>query len=87
VVWWTQPWASRRRGGTKRRCTRRGGLTAARDSSGEQSREQQSSNDQIKGAGRFLTLRGSAGSRGNGGGARTQWGDGGEALAAQESLR
>jgi hypothetical protein len=57
----TRPWVSRRRGSTRRRCTQRGGLTAARDSSGEQSREQQSSNDQIKGAGGFLTLRGSAG--------------------------
>ena len=57
----TRPWVSRRRGSTRRRCTQRGGLTAARDSSGEQSREQQSSNDQIKGAGGLLALRGSAG--------------------------
>jgi hypothetical protein len=47
--------------GTRRRCTRGGGLTAARDSFGEQSHEQQSSNDQIKGAGGLLTLRGSDG--------------------------
>jgi hypothetical protein len=33
----------------------------ARDSSNEESREQQSNNDQIKGAGGLLTLRGSAG--------------------------
>jgi hypothetical protein len=61
AVWRTRSWPSRRRGSTRGRCTRRGGLTAARDSSGEQSREQQSSNDQIKGAGGLLTLRGSAG--------------------------
>jgi hypothetical protein len=61
VVWRTRPWPSRRHGSTRGRCTRRGGLTAARDSSGEQSREQQSSNDQIKGASMLLTLRGSAG--------------------------
>jgi hypothetical protein len=48
-------------GGTRRRYTRRGGLTAPRDSSSEQWREQQSSNDHIKGVGGLLTLRGSAG--------------------------
>jgi hypothetical protein len=61
AVWRTRPWLSCRRGSTKGRCIRRGGLTAVRDSSGEQSREQQSSKDQIKGTGRLLTLRGSAG--------------------------
>jgi hypothetical protein len=61
AVWRTRPWPSRWRGSTRERCTRRGGLTAARDSSDEQSREQQRSNDQIKGAGGLLTLRGSAG--------------------------
>jgi hypothetical protein len=61
AVWRTRPWTSRRHGGTRRRCTRRGGLTAVRDSSGEQSREQQSNNDQIKGASGLLTLRGSVG--------------------------
>jgi hypothetical protein len=34
---------------------------AARDCSGEQSHEQQSGDDQIKGTGGLLTLRGSAG--------------------------
>jgi hypothetical protein len=61
AVWRTRPWVSRRRGSTRRRCTRRGGLTTARDSFGEQSREQQSRNDQIMDAGGLLTLRGSAG--------------------------
>jgi hypothetical protein len=61
AVWRTRPWPSHRRGSTRRRCTRRGGLTTARDSSGEQSRGQQSSNDQNKGVGGLLTLRGSDG--------------------------
>jgi hypothetical protein len=57
------------------------------DSSGEQSHEQQSSNDQIKGAGGLLTLRGSTESRGNDGGTRTRQGDDGGAPVAQEKLR
>jgi hypothetical protein len=61
AVWQTWPWPSRRRGSTRGRCTWRGGLTATRDSSDEQSCEQQSSNDQIKSVGGLLTLRGSAG--------------------------
>jgi hypothetical protein len=61
AVWRTRPWVSRRCESTTRRCTWQGGLTAARDSSVEQSREQQSTNDQIKGAGGLLTLRGSTG--------------------------
>jgi hypothetical protein len=61
AVWRTQPWPSRWRRGTRGRRPRRGGLTAARDSSGEQSREQQRRNDQIKGTGGSLTLRGNAG--------------------------
>jgi hypothetical protein len=61
AVWRTRPWVSHRRGSTRRPCTRRGRLTAARDSSCEQSREQHSSNDQIKGASGLLTLRGGAG--------------------------
>jgi hypothetical protein len=46
---------------TKGHCTRRGGPTTAWDSSGEQSHEQQSSYDQIKGTSELLTLRRSAG--------------------------
>jgi hypothetical protein len=61
AVWQTRPWASRRRGSTRGRCTRRGGLTAARGNSGEQSHTNQGSNGQIKGADRLLTSRGSAG--------------------------
>jgi hypothetical protein len=61
AVWQTRPWALRRRGSTRGCCTRRGGLTAARSNSGEQSRANHDSNDQIKGAGRLLTSRGSAG--------------------------
>jgi hypothetical protein len=60
AVWRVQPWPSRWRSGTRGRRPRRGGLTAARDSSGEQSREQQSRDDQIKGTGGLLTLKGSA---------------------------
>jgi hypothetical protein len=61
TVWRTQPWPSRWRWGTRGRRPRRDGLTAAHDSSDEQSREQQSEDDQIKGTGGLLTLRGSAG--------------------------
>jgi hypothetical protein len=61
AVWRTRPWPSRWRRGTRERRPRRGGLTAARDCSGEQSREQQSGDNQIKGTGGLLTLRGSAG--------------------------
>jgi hypothetical protein len=60
---------------------------ATRDSSGEQSREQQSSNYQNKGTGGLLTLRGSAGVTEQRGGARIRWGDDGGALATQELLR
>jgi hypothetical protein len=61
AVWRVQPWPSRWRRGTRRRRPWRGGLTAARDSSGEQSCGQQSRDDQIKGTGGLLTLRGSVG--------------------------
>jgi hypothetical protein len=60
AVWRTRPWPSRWHRGTRGRRPRRGGLTAARGSSGEQSREQQSGDDQIKGTGGLLTLRGNA---------------------------
>jgi hypothetical protein len=60
AVWRARPWPSRWRRGTRERRPRRGGLTAARDCSSEQSREQQSGDDQIKGTGGLLTLRGSA---------------------------
>jgi hypothetical protein len=61
AVWRTRPWPSCRCGSTRGCCTRQGELTVARDSSSEQSHEQQSSNDQIKGTSGLLTLRGSAG--------------------------
>jgi hypothetical protein len=61
TVWRTRPRPSGWRRGTRGCRPWRGGLTAARDSSGEQLREQQSGNDQIKGTGGLLTLRGSAG--------------------------
>jgi hypothetical protein len=61
AVWRTRPWASRRRWSTRVRCTRRGGLTAARGNSGEQSRANEGSNGRIKDAGKLLTSRGSAG--------------------------
>jgi hypothetical protein len=52
AVWRTRPWPSRWRRGTRERRPQRGGLTAARDCSGdqsrEQSREQQSGDNQIK---------------------------------------
>jgi hypothetical protein len=47
--------------GTREHRPRQGGLTAALDCSGEQSCEQQSGDDQFKGTGGLLTLRGSAG--------------------------
>jgi hypothetical protein len=71
-VWRTRPWPSRRRGSTRGRCTRRGGLTAALDCSGEQLHELQGSTQEIRGAGRFLTRGEVMESRGNGGGARTR---------------
>jgi hypothetical protein len=61
AVWRTRPWPSRWRRGTRGRRPRRGGLTAVWDSSSEQSHEKQSRDDQIKGMGGLLTLRGSAG--------------------------
>jgi hypothetical protein len=61
VVWRTRPWSSHRRGGTSERRPRRGGLTTALDCSGEQSCELQSGDNQIKGTGRLLTSRRSAG--------------------------
>jgi hypothetical protein len=61
AVWRTRLWPSRRRGGTRERRPRRGGLTAALDCSGKQSRELQKGDDQIKGTDGLLTLRGSAG--------------------------
>jgi hypothetical protein len=61
VIWRTQPRAPRRRGSTRGRYTRKGKLTVALDCSGEQLREQQGSTQEIRGAGRFLTSRGSDG--------------------------
>jgi hypothetical protein len=61
AIWRVQTWASRRRGSTRGRCTRRGGLMVARGNSfGEQSRAKQGSNNQIKGTGRLLTSSRSA---------------------------
>jgi hypothetical protein len=64
----------------------------ARDISGEQSREQRSRNDQIKGTGGLLTLRGNAGvakqrRRRKEVTGRQRRGDSGGATAAQGSLR
>jgi hypothetical protein len=73
--------------GTRGRRPRRGGLTAALDSSGEQSHEQQSRDDQIKGTGGLLTLGEVLESRSNSVGVGTRRGDGGGAPAAQEPLR
>jgi hypothetical protein len=63
-IWRTQPRAPRRRGSTRGRCTRRGGLTVARGNSSEQLRNNQCSTQRNRGARRLLTLRGSAGSTG-----------------------
>jgi hypothetical protein len=63
-IWRTQPRAPHRRGSTRGRCTRRGGLTAARGNSCEQLRVNQCSTQENRGAGRLLTLRGSAGGTG-----------------------
>jgi hypothetical protein len=60
-IWRTQSRAPRRHGSTRGRCTRRGGLTAAWGNSGEQLRDNQCSTQGNRGAGRLLTLRGSAG--------------------------
>ena len=64
AIWRVQTLASRRRGSTRGRCTRRGGLTAARGNSGEQLCVNQCSTQGNRGAGRLLTLRGSAGGTG-----------------------
>jgi hypothetical protein len=61
AVWRVRPRPSRLRRGTRERRPRQGGLTAALNCSGEQSREQQSGDDQMNGTGRLLILRGSAG--------------------------
>jgi hypothetical protein len=61
AVWRSRPWPSRWRWSTRGRRPRQGGLTAGLDCSVEQSREQQSGDDQIKDTGGLLTLRGSAG--------------------------
>jgi hypothetical protein len=63
-IWRTQPRAPCRRRSTRGRCTRRGGLTAARGNSGDQLRVNQCSTQGNMGAGRLLTLRGSAGGTG-----------------------
>jgi hypothetical protein len=59
-VWRTRPWPSRRCRGTRGCRPRRSGLTAALGCSGEQSRELQSEDNQIKGTGRLLTSSRSA---------------------------
>jgi hypothetical protein len=63
-IWRTQLRAPHRRGSTRGRCTRRGRLTAARGNSGEQMCANQCSTQGNRGAGRLLTLRGSAGGTG-----------------------
>jgi hypothetical protein len=87
VIRRTQSRAPRRRGSTIGRCTRRGKLTPALDCSGEQSREQQGSTQEIRGAGRFLTSRGSDGVTGQRWWRRDAMDDGDGAPAARESLR
>jgi hypothetical protein len=64
AVWRTQPWPSHRRGGTRESRPRRGGLTVVLDCSGEQSRELQSGDDQIKGTGGLHILGGGGGNAG-----------------------
>jgi hypothetical protein len=59
---------------------------AALECSGEQSREQQGSTQEIRGTGRFLTSRGSDGVTGQRQWRRDATDDGGRALAARESL-
>jgi hypothetical protein len=61
VVWRVRPWPSSWHRGTRERRPRQGGLTAALDCSGEQSREQQRWDNQINGTGGLLALRGSVG--------------------------
>jgi hypothetical protein len=64
AVWRVQPWPSCRRKGTRGRRPRQGGLTVALDCSGEQLREQQSGDDQIRVTGGLLTLSANSGARG-----------------------
>jgi hypothetical protein len=61
AVWRIQRWPSHWCRGTRELRPWRVGLAATRDCSGEQSREQQSGDVQIKGTSGLLTLRGSAG--------------------------
>ena len=64
AVWRVQPWPSSWRKGTRGRRPWQGELTAALDCSGEQSRKQQSRDDQIRGTGGLLTLSVNFGARG-----------------------
>jgi hypothetical protein len=86
-VWRTRPWPSHQRGSTRGRCALRGGLATVLDCSGEQSREQQRSTQEIRGTGRFLTSRGSDGTTGQRWWRRDATDDGGGAPAVRESLR
>jgi hypothetical protein len=63
-IWRTQPRAPCRRGSTRGRWTRRGGLTAVWGNSGEQLRANQCRTQGNRGEGRLLTLRGNAGGTG-----------------------
>jgi hypothetical protein len=81
ATWRTKPWAQRRRGGTIGHRTRRGGPSAARTYSDEQSSEDQGNKQRNRGARRLLTSRGNHG--GNGVDAGTPWVDGGRAPAAR----
>jgi hypothetical protein len=87
VIWRTQLRAPRRRRSTRGRYTWKGILTAVLDCSGEQSHEHQGSTQEIRGACRFLTSRGSDGVTGLRRWRRDVTDDGGGAPAARESLR
>jgi hypothetical protein len=83
----TQPWASRRRGGTRGCRTLRKSSAAAQTYSGEQLRDDQNNKRRNRGAGRLLTTSANPGAPGG------RWG-GGEVpgqrwrtLAAQETLQ
>jgi hypothetical protein len=85
ATWRTQSRAQYRRGGTRERGTRRGGLTAARINSGEELRGHYGSNGRIKCIGRLLTSSANSGAPGKRRGCGEASGRRWRTLAAREN--